>query len=225
MDKLAIRLRDRQEHDLNPSLHAFDDNTEAQVSADLKTWTALELGSRGKGTIALAHLSPDLPIRYLRVHGAPQRIAEIDAYLEGKKLDRSKWRASNLFYSYRDKPAVSAWSLPFRLKEMTQNSYLAVALNGTHGNEGAYAALRVDGKYAGSPDRSVSFPSNTWEYFNVEVESDYTYYFPLKPDWIGKNLEVIVLILRDGRDGIKPEAWITAYPIPYESRELRLLRE
>ncbi len=224
MDKLVIRIRDRQEHDLNPSLHAFDDDTAAQVSSDLKTWTTLEIGSTGKGTIALAKIPRDLPVRYLRIHGPPQRIAEIEAYLKGKKLDRSKWRASNLFHSYRDKPAVSAWGLPFGQEEVAKNSYLAVALNGTHGNEGAYAALRVGGEYVGSPDRSVSYPSNTWEYFNVESESDYTYYFPLKPDWTGKNLEIFVLVLRDGIDEIKPEAWITAYPIPYESRELRLFK-
>ncbi len=225
MDRLVIRIRDRQEHDLNPALHAFDDDAEIQVSADLKTWTMLKLGSKGKGTIALANVPPDLPIRFFRVHGAPQRIAEIEAYLDGKKQDRSKWRASNLFHSYKDKPAVSAWSLPFRLEEIHNNSYLAVALNGNHGNEGAYAALRVGGEYNGAPDRSVSFPSNTWEYFNVESESNYTYYFPLEPDMVGKDIEIVVLILRDGINEIKPEAWITAYPIPYESLELSLFRE
>jgi len=222
MDKLVIRIRDRQEHDFNPALHTFDDDTETQVSADLITWTTLELGCKGKGTIALANVPSNLAIRYLRIHGAPQRIAEIEAYLNGKKLERSKWRASNLFHSYKDKPAVSAWSLPFRLQEIYKNSYLAVALNGRHGNEGAYAALRVDDKYIGAPDRSVSFPSNTWEYFNVESDSNYTYYFSLEPEMIGKNLEIVVLILRDGFNKIKPEAWITSYPIPYESCELTL---
>ena len=222
LDKLVIRMRDRQEHDLNPALHTFDEDTKAQVSADLKTWTTIELGCTGKGTIALANVTSDLAIRYLRIHGAPQRIAEIEAYLNEKKLDRSKWRASNLFHSYTDKPAVSAWSLPFRLKEIHKNSHLAVALNGRHGNEGAYVALRVGDRYIGAPDRSVSFPSNTWEYFNVESEKDYTYYFPLEPEMTGKNMKIVVLILRDGLNEIKPEAWITAYPIPYESRELTL---
>jgi hypothetical protein len=225
VDRLAIRIRDRQEHDLNPALHAFDEDAEAQVSSDLKTWTTLDLGSTGKGTIALAHVPPDLPIRYLRIHGAPQRIAEVDAYLMGEKLDRSTWRASNLFHSYRDHPAVYSWCLSFKPKEVAKNSYLAVALNGTHGNEGAYVALQVDGKCIGSPDRSVSFPSNTWEYFNVDSESDYTYYFPLEPRMIGKDIKIFVLILRDGKNAIKPEAWITAYPIPHESRELVLIRK
>jgi hypothetical protein len=225
MDRLVIKIRDRQEHDLNPALHAFDEGTETQVSTDLKSWTTLELGWEGKGTIALARVASDLPIRYLRIHGAPQRIAEVEARLNGKKLDRSGWRASNLFYSYRDRPAVSAWSLPFHLEEVHKNSYLAVALNGRHGDEGAYAALRVGDTYIGAPDRSVSFPSNTWEYFNVESETDYTYYFPIEAEMVDMPLEIVVLTIKGGLDEIKPEVWITAYPIPYESRVLTLIQD
>jgi hypothetical protein len=222
MDKLVIRIRDRQEHDLNPALHIFDDDTLTQVSAELKTWTSLDLGFKGKGTIAWAKVPSDSGIRYLRIHGAPQRIAEIEAYFKGVKIDRSNWRASNLFHSYKDYPAVSAWSLSFNMNEIYKNSYIAVALNGKHGYEGAYAALRVGDRYVGAPDRSVSFPSNTWEYFNVESDNHYTYYFPFEPEFIGKNLEVVVLILKDGLNEIKPEAWVTAYPFPYECMELNL---
>ena len=166
-----------------------------------------------------------MAIRYLRIYGAPQRIAEIEAYLNEQKLNRSKWRASNLFFSYKDNPAVSAWSLSFRLEEIHKNSYLAVALPGHHGNEGAYAAIRIGDKYIGAPDRSVSFPSNTWEYYNVESGSNYTYYFPINQEMVGKNLEIVVLILKNGFNEIKPEAWITAYPIPYENRELILFKK
>ena len=224
MDKLVIRVRDRQEHDLNPALHTFDDNTVTQVSEDLKTWTDLQLGFKGKGTIAQAIVPAHIAFRYLRIQGAPQRIAEIEVYSKGKKVDRARWRASNLFYSYQHKPAISAWSLSMRLPEIHKNSYLAVALNGKHGDEGAYAALRVDDAYVGAPDRSVSFPSNTWEYFNVEADSNYTYYFPLKSEMVGRNLDIVVLILQDGLNEIKPEAWITAYPFPYASRELTLIK-
>lgn len=223
MDRLVIRVRDREEHDLNPSLHEFDEDTEAQVSSDLIHWTCIDLGCSGKGTIASAKIPAGLPVRYVRIHGAPQRMAEVEAYQNGQKIDRSGWRASNLFHSYKDKHAVAAWSLSFRPDEIPRNGCLAVALNGTHGNEGAYAALRMDGKLIGAPDRSVSFPSNTWEYTNVEKESGYTYYFPLDQSMAGKNIEIYTLILEGGINEIKPEAWITAYPIPYESRELVLI--
>lgn len=225
LDKLRIIIRDRQEHDLNPALHTFDEDTEAQVSVDLAHWTPVELGFKGKGTIASADIPAGLPVRYVRIHGAPQRIAEVEGYINGQKIDRSEWRASNLFYSYKDKKVKAAWSLHCRLDEIAKNGYLAVALNGRHGNEGAYAALRVDGNPMGAPDRSVSFPSNTWEYYNEEKENGYTYYFPLDPSMAGRNIEIFVLILNGGFNEIKPEAWITAYPVPYESRELVLFKE
>jgi len=61
-------------------------------------------------------------------------------------------------------PATKAWTTSFKLDEIAKGSYLAISINGHHGVEGAYAAIRVDGKQIGVPDRSVGFPSNTWEY-------------------------------------------------------------
>jgi hypothetical protein len=222
MDKVVIRIRDRQDADLSPELDAFAGDAAAEVSPDLKTWLPLESTWQGKGTIAVLKVPPDLAVRYLRIHGAPRRIAEVEAYLGGEKLDRSAWRASNLFPAYSLKRAEAAWSLSFKPEEIHKNAYLAVALNGRHGNEGATAALRMDGRPVGAPDRAVSFPSNTWEYFNVEKDGDYTYYFPLSPAMAGKTLDIVVLILQGGANDVKPEAWVTAYPIPFEKRELIL---
>jgi len=222
LDEIRIKIRDRQERDINRKMHAFDDDAVVEVSPNLKDWTALELGRDYYGTIAIAKMRTDQAVRYVRVHGAPQRIAEIEAFKSGKMLDRSKWRASNLFDSYSTRPIVDAWKMTFTPNEIAKNSYLAVAMNGNHGDEGVYSALLIDGKPYGAPDRAVSFPSNTWEYYNVEMESDYTYYFPLSEDMIGKKIDVFALIRKDGVNEIQPEAWITAYPIPFESRELIL---
>ena len=158
----------------------------------------------------------------MRVFGAPTRIAEIEGYQDGSLLDRSKWRASNLLGAYEKHPAVDAWSLTFTLDEIPVGSYLAIALPGRHGKEGAWAALRVEGEPVGAPDRSLSFPSNTWEYKNSESDSNYTYYVPLTEAMVGKKLEAVVLVLEGGSSGIKPELYITAYPPPQVSRELVL---
>jgi len=222
IDKVVIRIRDRQEYDQNPELHTFAADAVAEVSSDLQQWSRLDSTWRGKGTIAILKLPSDKPVRYLRIHGAPQRIAEIEAYHDGKILDRYKWRASNLFPAYFRKKAEGAWRLSFTLKEIPRNAYLAVAVNGKHGNEGAYAALRVEGKPIGAPDRAVSFPSNTWEYFNAEQDSNYTYFFPLSGSIGGKKIELVVLILKGGTNDVKPEVWLTAYPVPYERHELVL---
>ncbi|MBU0641538.1 MAG: hypothetical protein KKB50_21985 [Planctomycetes bacterium] len=221
MDRIVIRIRDREEPDLNPALHRFAEDAVAEVSVDLRTWTVLKPSWAGKGTIAVIDVPSEQPVQYFRIAGPPRRIAEIEAYYGGRALDRSSWRASNLFDSYTKKKATAAWTLSCRLDEIPKNATLAVAINGRHGDEGAYAAIRVDGKLIGAPDRAVSYPSNTWEYYNVKEDGDYTYYFPLSDALAGRAIEVVVLIIKGG-ENVKPEAWLTAYPIPFESRELVL---
>lgn len=153
--------------------------------------------------------------RYVRFRGTPDKVVEIEGYLDGKKLDRSKWRASNLFGFYRPLRARKAWQHSFTLGEVPKGSYLAIALNGEHGTEGAYAAIRVNGEPVGAPDRSVSFPSNTWEYPVRKSSSNYTYYVPLTEDMEGAKIDAVVLGMQNGSDNFKPEVWITAYPAPF----------
>jgi hypothetical protein len=172
------------------------------------------LDYKGEGTIARILLGNDQPVRYLRITGPPRRIAEVEAYRDGKQVDRTNWRASNLFRNYAGDPAKTAWKFEFTLQESAPHSYLAVALNGRHGKEGAWAALKTGGQYIGASDRAVSFPSNTWEYFNVDSESNYTYYFPVKQDYLGKEMELVILGLKNGIAEFKPEVWLTAYPCP-----------
>ncbi|MGA2532698.1 MAG: hypothetical protein ABSG19_06630 [Candidatus Aminicenantales bacterium] len=222
MDRIVLKVRDRQAADLSPDLDSFGKDAAAEVSADLETWVRLAPAWGGKGTIAVLKTPSDRPVRYLRVSGAPRRLSEVEAYLGGEPLDRSAWRASNLFHPYALKPAVAAWRLTFKPEEVSGNAYLAVALNGNHGDEGAYAALRVDGRPVGAQDRAVSFPSNTWEYHNVEKDGNYTYYFPLPESTAGKTVDIVVLILQGGTNGVKPEAWMTSYPAPRAKRELVL---
>jgi hypothetical protein len=155
---------------------------------------------------------------------APVKILEIEGLLRGKRLDRSKWRVSNLFGWYRKTPAVKSWSGSFVLDEAAKGSYLAIPLEGLHGREGAFAALRVGGRLVGAPDRSVSYPTNVWE-FRVEPKAEnYTYYVPVTPEMIRQKIEVVVLGLNKDMLDFKPEAWITSYPIPFESRKLVLQR-
>jgi hypothetical protein len=213
IDKLALR---KTSPDFNPR--------NAQYSPDLKTWRPLAITKENESDIILTDFPPDTPVRYVRLDDTPDRIAEIEGYNDGSALDRSNWRASNLFGQYQKAPAVAAWSLSFTLDEAPEGSYLAVPVFGRHGNEAAYAALRCAGRFIGAPDRSLSYPSNVWEYSNAETDSDYTYYFPVTDDMIDKKIDLFVLILKPGQNNIKPQAWITAYPPPLRSRKLILTK-
>ncbi len=197
------------------------------ISADLKTWRPQRFWC---GTQITAEITDGQPVRYITIDGCPDRIQHVRGYSGGKPLDRSRWRASNLFSPWAMVSTLGAWSHQFILDEVPLGSYLAVAINGIHGIEGAYAALRVGTTYIGATRRAPSFPSNTWECPVRRTDRNTTYFIPLRPVMIGQELEVVVLNLGSRRytwektigtkADLKPEVWITAYPVPYERMRL-----
>ena len=196
------------------------DTVTAAVSADLKAWQPAKVAVDAK-TLTVT-IGGDQPVRYVRISAAPDKITEIEGYAGQAKLDRANWRCRNLFKAYSDNPAVAAWTLTCRLNEAAAGSYLAIPIEGTHGLEGAWAAIRMGDTLMGSTDRAVSFPSNVWEYRSVRSDSNYTYYFHVTPEMVGTELEIVVLALNPEHVELAPSAWITAYPIPMEEKELIL---
>lgn len=213
IDKIVLKLTD--EHALEPLL--VEEGAFAEVSTDLVNWERITYITGLEMQIVL-----NRPFRYLRMSQFPNAIAELEVYSEGKKLDSKLFRASNLFASSKVMKCIGAWKADFQLAELAANSYLCVAINGKHGEEGAYAALKVDGKYIGAPTRSVSYPSNTWEYVNARKASNYTYYFPMNASMIGKKIEVFAMGYQAQNLVLNPEVWITAYPLPFAEKTLLL---
>jgi len=122
-----------------------DEGQYFEVSRDLKSWEQLSY---------MAGLEIKVPIgkeiRYLRFRSFPLQVTEIEGFTSGKKLDRSNWKASNLFAHPRYKKAQKTWKSTVELEELAEGSYLCVALNGKHGKEGAYVGAKVDGELLGS---------------------------------------------------------------------------
>ncbi|UCE41341.1 MAG: hypothetical protein JSV17_18235 [Candidatus Aminicenantes bacterium] len=215
IDRLVIYVKDEQ------SLQPFkrDEIVRTEVSADLNEWKRIFMLA---GKSMEMDLSGAGPIRFVRLAGCPTQIFEIEGFRNGRRLDSSKWRASNLLSPYGRFRAHYAWSFSFVLDEIPAGGYLAIPISGIHGKEGAYAAAKIGGKLVGAPDRAVSFPSNTWEYYAREYDRNYTYYIPLDKDMIGKPVEIFVLGMNKDAGELKPEIWLTAYPIPYIEKELVL---
>jgi hypothetical protein len=159
------------------------------------------------------------------MNAVPAPLAEIEGYADNKTIDRAKWRASNLFSPYSKAPALAAWSLSVKLDEVLPGSYLAIPLPGRHKAEGAFAAVRAGDRLVGAPGRAVSYNANVWEAPVQVVGGNYTYLVPLTREMSGQDIEVVVLVMKDGVNEIRPEAWITAYPIPFASKELVLTRK
>jgi hypothetical protein len=218
LDKLIVRPG--SEHALQP--FKYDETIRASYSSDLKSWTPVALVADSE---IVMNFDQGSELRYVRFYGTPDKVIEVSAYLGNKKLDRSKWRASNLFAHYSRITPQKAWQHSFTLGEIPKNSYLAIALDGEHGIEGAYAAIRVNTNPVGAPDRSVSYPANSWEYPPMKSSSNYTYYIPLSDEMRGAKIDAVVLGLKNGLDRFKPAVWITAYPAPYSEQLLSLVEE
>ena len=225
LDSLVLKVPD--EFSLQPLNSEEGEN--ALVSTDLVTW---ENAFFMAGRSMKVDLTSFQSLRYVKLAPAPLRISEIIGYKNGRVVDRSGWRASNLFRPYIkshwNKDMIyftqKAWSQKCVLNEIPAGSYLCIAVNGVHGIEGAYAGVKIDGKYLGCPDRAPSFRSNVWEYKVKESDRNYTYYFPLNKEMIGKEIETFVLGFDKDHLDIKPEVYITAYPIPMKKIELVLQR-
>ncbi|WP_242083151.1 hypothetical protein [Aestuariivivens sediminis] len=188
-----------------------------ETSSDLIHWDTLTVLSSTQIEIPIKK-----KIRYVRIPVFPSRISEIRGYLNDKLLPRDLWRASNLFAHPNQMEPKHAWKGRFIAEEITDDSFLSVAINGQHGIEGVYAALRVDGEYIGAPDRAVSYPSNVWENNSRISDSNYTYYFPMKKKYEGKNIDIVVLGYTKDKPNLKIEAWQTATDKPFIKKQLIL---
>ncbi|NJK86631.1 MAG: hypothetical protein HC906_12340 [Bacteroidales bacterium] len=154
------------------------------------------------------------------MQNSPVSITEIVAFRNSETLDRSKWRASNLFPAASQKIARKAWKSNIIIDEMFKNSYLVVAVPGKYGRENAWAALKINNVFIGASDRAPSFECNHWEHIVTQAEGNYSYYFPVDSSYINQEIEVFVLGYDNNMDEVKPEVWITAYPAPFDEKIL-----
>lgn len=191
----------------------------AQFSSDLVNWSLSEEAIVRGDTLTI--YPPAGGWRYFRMRLAPERVAEIEAWQGATMLAREGWRASNLFSHPDARPAVRAWSARITVDELTPTSYLCVAVEGDHGVEGCYAALRVGDRLIGAPERASSYPSNAWEYPVRPRTTGYTYFFPLDASMVGREIDVILLGMKDGGGNLRPAAWLTARDLPFTTAPSR----
>jgi len=209
--RLVFELAFNEEPDLRPELPS------AEISSDLITWKTIPMTREGLKMVADCGTT----FRYLRSAWIPQRVTEVRLLGDqDKPLDASGLKLTWLFPEYRK--ASKAWQMDFILDEAVPSSYLAVACNGPHGVEGAWVALRVDGKPVGAAFRAPSFPVNPFENGVRKTQENYTYFIPVTADMIGKPCELVVLGLDPKHLDFKPDVWLTVGPNPYQSKTLVL---
>lgn len=213
LDKLVIESFD--EYSISP-LRIYE-GINAFVSKDMKQWQTITFTTGVKMEIDLKDVDA---FRYLRFGATPLRISEITGYAGGVEIDRTNWRASNMFriYGWDGFHARKAWKNEFVLDDFSKGAYLCVAVNGIHGVEGTMVGFKVDGEYVGAPDRAPSFTSNVWEFRNLRGDKNYTYYLPLTEDMKGKNIETYIMAFNSHQSDLEPKVWITSYELPFENK-------
>ena len=221
LDKLVIETYD--EYSLQP--YYIEEGATAYVSKDLKSWKPVTFLSDTKMEVDLGDAGE---FRYFHLDFTPLRITEISGWKDGKPVDRTLWHATNLFPTYwMKKGEFDNWkgycfTKEITLDEIPQGAYLCIAIDGKFPREGAWAALKIDGEWRGCPDRAPSYSCNPWgwEVWLGDTEGNYTYYYPLTPDMLGKTIEVWA-VSATSKD-VTPTVWISTYPIPFESKDLKL---
>lgn len=199
LDELILKVPDV--FSLSPLLP--DEGNFVEVSKDLKNWKRLTFIAN-----ITSHIPVNDSVRYFRFANSPQQLVEIEGIYKGKSLNRTSWRASNLFAAANKMAVKKVWKATLKLSELADNSYLNVALNGKHGIEGAYVAAKINGEYIGAPDRATSYPSNTWEHTVTKQDQNYTYYIPLKDSYLDKEIEIYVMAYDPDNLNIDPQAYI-----------------
>jgi hypothetical protein len=170
-----------------------------------------------------ASLSEAGAFRYVRIPSAPDRIAEISVWKNGRQTDRASWHATNLFAPYQAVTAQAAWQTSLHIENnAAANSMLCVALEGRHGTDKTSVALRLGDEWIGASQRAPSFPCVAWEYGPGRRDRNNTYYFPVTDAMRGKDLDVVVLSLKGGFTEFQPEAWLTTDPTSEASLTVRL---
>lgn len=204
-----IVLHTTDDYSLQPILR--DEANWVEVSADLQNWRRLSyLAGRDMEVVF------ENPVRYLRFPVTADRLNEITGSAGGAALDRSLWRANNLFAHPSKIEAVAAWHARVEVEESGPGSTLAIAIEGVHGVEGAYAAIRVGDRFVGAPDRAAAYPSNTWEYVNARRDRGYTYFVPITDDMVGRKIDVYVLGIDEEHTDLDPVVWQIRRPVRSE---------
>jgi len=174
----------------------------AEFSTDLGAWKACRFLADTISTVTIGN-----DMRYLKIFDAPKQLCEVEVYSGGKLVDTDCFKVSNLFA-----PSLNirkAWKRKITIPSDFVGGQMCVALEGRHGVEGAYVALRMDDTYIGAPDRAPSYRSNTFESNVTQTDSNYTYYVPITASMSQKSVEVFVLGTDECDSNLKPQIYFT----------------
>ncbi|MBR6620484.1 MAG: hypothetical protein IKK85_09085 [Clostridia bacterium] len=183
----------------------------AEYSTDLKNWNSssfVDLSVKNNDFTAkvikfTAHTLYDLHgkkvvssyninnrIRYLRIAEPVDRIYEMRLIKDGKALNIKNPFANNMQAHYRYKKTSFVKSNEITLPEYKKGSFIAVAVEGIHGNEGVYCTAEFEGNHTGFPRRAPDYKANQWEHMVCSSDKNNTFYFDLPDNLENKSIKI-----------------------------------
>lgn len=130
-------------------------------------------------------------LRYFSIAEPIDRIFSIKAYANGKEIALSKPHLTNLFSPYEHSQTLNVSSAVFRMFNLPQEPYLAVAVEGQTGYEGVTCVAKIDGELRAFPSRAPAYPANVYECYVHPTDGYYTFYLPIDKQWENKDIEII----------------------------------
>ena len=130
------------------------------------------------------------PMRYFRLSEPMDRIYHFRVLKDGKPLDIANAHGNNMQAHYFKRPTCVLKSGVVHLPEDCRDAFLAIAVEGEHGDEGVYCCASLDGKYLATNKRAPDYKANIWEHRVCPASSYTTHYIPLPADAAGKQVEL-----------------------------------
>lgn len=153
-------------------------------------------------------------VRYFRLPKPIDRIYKIALIKDGKELVLENPHVNNLLPSYRDRNAVCAaqsTTVTVAPEDFRDGAYIAVAINGEHGREAAYAVAEIDGKPVGFPRRAPSYIANVWECyaaFAQNADKNYTYYLSVTRDMLAKEIKINIILNDEAKTDVSCDVYL-----------------
>lgn len=157
--------------------------------------------------------------RYVKINPTPLAVSEVVEYDNDKIINVNNYKLSNLFAD--SLTATAAYKASFTITETTNSSYLVLTVPGDYDPEKVFAGILMEGEIIAPYDRSPSFLYNNWEHIE-KAKGNLSFYFKADKKLLNKKAEVYLFSSFAFPSTMHSELWITAYPIPFEKKQLVL---
>ncbi len=151
---------------------------------------------------------PVSKLRYFRLPEPMDRIYSIRLLKDGQPLNLENPKVNNLQAPFGIKKAAAVQSCTLTLPEVENGEYLAIALEGVHGEEGAYCVAETDGRLMGCPDRASAYRVNVWECRVTGRDRNYTYYLPLDKTMSGREITLYTLFCDEDKTDVRCDVYL-----------------